>query len=54
MSYVLQIGVENNKMSVVLLSNRCVVYLNLEMYDKVINDVKRCIKIELEWFKVGV
>ena len=54
MSYVPQTGVENNKMSAVLLSNRCAAYLHLEMYDKAINDAKRCIKIEPEWSKVRV
>lgn len=39
-------------MRVVLLSNRCVVYINLERYDKVKEDVERCVQVEFQWFKV--
>ena len=52
MSYVPQTGFENDKLSAVLLSNRCAAYLNLEMYDEAISDARRCVKIEPEWSKV--
>ena len=41
-----------DKLSSVLLSNRCAAYLNLEMYDKALADAKRCVQIEPEWSKV--
>lgn len=52
MNYVPQMTENADKVSAVLLSNRCAAYLNLEMYDKALGDAKRCVQIEPEWSKV--
>lgn len=52
MNYVPQTTENADKVSAVLLSNRCAAYLNLEMYDKALGDAKRCVQIEPEWSKV--
>lgn len=52
MNYVPQTTENIDKLSAVLLSNRCAAYLNLEMYDKALEDAKRCVQIEPEWSKV--
>jgi len=52
MNYVPQTTENVDKMSAVLLSNRCAAYLNLEMYDEALEDAKRCVQIEPEWSKV--
>ena len=52
MNYVPQTTENVDIMSAVLLSNRCAAYLNLEMYDKALEDAKRCVQIEPEWSKV--
>ena len=52
MNYVPQTMKNVDKMSAVLLSNRCAAYLNLEMCDKALEDAKRCVQIEPEWSKV--
>lgn len=52
MNYLPQMTENVDKMSAVLLSNRCAAYLNLEMYDKALEDAKRCVQIEPEWSKV--
>ena len=52
MNYVPQTTENVDKMSAVLLSNRCAAYLNLEMYDKALRDAKKCVQIEPEWSKV--
>ena len=52
MDYVPQTAEDDDKLSAVLLSNRCAAYLNLERYDKAMEDAKRCVQIEPEWSKV--
>lgn len=52
MDYVPQTSGGHDKLSAVLLSNRCAAYLNLEMYDKAMEDAKRCVQIEPDWSKV--
>lgn len=52
MNYVPQMTENVDKMSAALLSNRCAAYLNLEMFDKALEDAKRCVQIEPEWSKV--
>lgn len=52
MSYVPQTAEHIDKLSAVLLSNRCAAYLNLEEYDQALEDAKRCIQTEPEWSKV--
>ena len=42
----------NDKLCAVLLSNRCAAYLNLEMYDKALEDAKICVQLEPDWSKV--
>lgn len=54
MDYVPQTADDNDRLSAMLLSNRCAAYLNLEMYDKAMWDAKRCVQIKPDWSKVPV
>lgn len=42
----------NDKLSAVLLSNRCAAYLNLKRYENALEDAERCVQIEPDWSKV--
>ena len=42
----------NNKLSAVLLSNRCAAYLNLKKYEDALEDAERCVQVEPDWSKV--
>ena len=42
----------NDKLSAVLLSNRCAAYLNLKKYENALEDAERCVQIEPDWSKV--
>ena len=42
----------NDKLSAVLLSNRCAAYLNLKKYEDALEDAERCVQIEPDWSKV--
>ena len=42
----------NDKLSAVLLSNRCAAYLNLKKYENALKDAERCVQIEPDWSKV--
>ena len=50
--YVPQTGSENSMLRAMLLSNRCAAYINLEMYDKALDDARKCVESEPEWSKV--
>ena len=50
--YVPQTGNENSRLRAMLLSNRCAAYLNLEMYDRALDDARKCVESEPEWSKV--
>lgn len=42
----------NDKLSAVLLSNRCAAYLNLKKYEDALEDAERCVQVEPDWSKV--
>ena len=42
----------NDKLSAVLLSNRCAAYLNLKKYENALEDAEKCVQIEPDWSKV--
>lgn len=42
----------NDKLSAVLLSNRCAAYLNVKKYENALEDAERCVQMEPDWSKV--
>ncbi|XP_022800232.1 TPR and ankyrin repeat-containing protein 1-like isoform X2 [Stylophora pistillata] len=51
MEYIPETMENMQKMSAVLLSNRCAAYLNLQCYDKAKEDAERCVQIDPQWSK---
>ena len=43
----------NSEMMTVLLSNRCLAFINLEKFNEAVADAKKCIKIKPQWFRVS-
>ena len=43
----------NSELMTALLSNRCLAFINLEMFNEAVADAEKCIKIKPQWFRVS-